>query len=160
MSGSWYGEVRDALVRAATFASHFRFAELALDRRRQTRQVALHDVVVRAVFHGGDGHVLADGAGHEDERQIEPGLSDDGERGGAGERRHREVGDRHVPRALGERRAQRLGREHPLRRDVVTGATQGAGDEHGVVRRILDQEKIETSTSRLTIRENVRLRAG
>ena len=62
------GEVGDALVGEVALAADRRFTQLALDGRRQPREVALHDVVVRAGLHRGDGGVFADRAGDEDER--------------------------------------------------------------------------------------------
>ena len=61
------GQIRDALIGQVVLAPHRGIAQLALDRRRQPRQVVLHDVVVRAGLHRGHGGVFAVGAGDKDE---------------------------------------------------------------------------------------------
>ena len=101
------GEIGDALVGQVALAAHRGLAQLALDRRRQPRQVALHDVVVRAGLHRGDGGVFADRARDEDERQIGMLFADDGQRLGAAEARHGVVRDHEVPLGFAELAAQR-----------------------------------------------------
>ena len=103
------GQVGDALIGQVTLAPDRRFAQLALDGRSQPREVALHDVVLGAGPHRGDGGVFADGSRDEDERQIGMLLAHDGERLGAAEARHRVVGDHEIPVAIVELAAERLG---------------------------------------------------
>ena len=104
------GEIGDALVGEVALAADRGLAQLALDRRRQPREVALHDVVVRAGPHRGHGGVFADGARDEDERQIGMLLADDRQRLRAAEARHGVVGDHEVPLGFAELAAQVLGR--------------------------------------------------
>jgi hypothetical protein len=53
-------QISDALVGARPFAAHVGFTELAVDGRREAREIAFHDVVVRTGAHRGHGDVLAD----------------------------------------------------------------------------------------------------
>jgi hypothetical protein len=54
--------VREPLLDAAALAPHAGVAHLALDGGEQPLQAALHDVVVSAGAHRGDGGVFADRA--------------------------------------------------------------------------------------------------
>jgi hypothetical protein len=62
------GQVGDALIGHVTLAPDRGFAQLTLDRGSQPREIALHDVVVSAGSHRGDGGVFADRSRDEDER--------------------------------------------------------------------------------------------
>ena len=135
------GEIRDALVGEVALAAHRRFAQLARDRGRQPPEVGLHDVVVRAGLHGGDGVVFADRGGHENERQVRMLLADDRERLLAAEPRHRVVRDHEVPAGFVELAAQRRGTVDPPRHDVVTGARQRQLNQSRVVIGVLNLQK-------------------
>jgi len=62
----------ELLLRPPAPAPHLGLAQLSLDGGDEACQVALHDVVLRAHLHRSHRRVLADGAGHEDEREVEP----------------------------------------------------------------------------------------
>ena len=51
-----------------------RFAQFALHSGDESRQPFLHDIIVGAFTHGGDGCIFLDMAGNNDKRNVEPGL--------------------------------------------------------------------------------------
>ena len=117
------GQVGDALVGHVALAPDRGFAQLTLDRRRQPREIALHDVVVSAGPHGGHGGVFANRARDEDERQIGMLLAHDGERLGPAEARHGVVRDHQIP--VGREARCGAPRQCPRgAQTVVTGAGQ------------------------------------
>ena len=87
----------ESLLGLAVGRARLRLPELPLDCRRQPLEVRLHDVVVGPRPHGLHRDFLADGARHEDERDVDAAAAQDGEGVEAGERRQREVGDHDVP---------------------------------------------------------------
>ena len=127
------GEIGDALVGARALAPGRRFAKLALDRRRQSREIAFDDVVVGAGLHRGNGDVFADRARHEDEGHIDALFAEHRERPRATERRHRVVGDGDVERRGPQHLLQTLGSVHLRHPDVISGLTERPLDQEAVV---------------------------
>ncbi len=82
---------REQLLFPPALGAGGRLAHRPLDRGRQPHEVALEDVVGRAVLQRPDGVVLAEGSGDEDERDIGDDLARDPERAHAVELRHAEV---------------------------------------------------------------------
>ena len=122
-----------------------RFAQLALDGRDQPRRVALHDVVVRAGLHRLHRHFLADGAGEDDERDVQLFLAYHRQRLQGVEARQRVVGDDQVPRLLVEQAAHLLARLHAEHQRVVAGAVEVADQQLRVVFGVLDQQRAQTA---------------
>ncbi len=135
------GQVGDALIGHVTLAPDRGFAQLTLDRGSQPREIALHDVVVSAGPHRGDGGVFADRSRDEDEGQIGMLLAHDGERLGPAEARHRVVRDHEIPVGSVKLVAERLGSVHATRKDVVTGAGQRQLNKGRIVLGVLDLQE-------------------
>lgn len=91
--------------RAPALGADARLAELALDRGGEAGEVVLHQVVVGAAAHQLDRGLVADGARHHDEGQVEPARVQLGERAARVEAGQVEVRQHHVPGLAGERRA-------------------------------------------------------
>src|SRR3972149_11646698 len=64
--------LQQLLLRPAAGTPRLRVAQLALDGRDKSRQIAFEEVVVRAGFHGRHYDFLADGARHNNEGQVKP----------------------------------------------------------------------------------------
>ena len=129
--------------RLGTSAAHLGFAQLALDRRDQARQLVLADVVVGARLHAADRHLLADLAGDDDDRHVRRVRADHLQRRAGAEPGHHVVARDQVPSALPQRGLQRRGRVHPFPDRVVTAPLQLAPQQQGVVLRILDHQKTQ-----------------
>src|ERR1700683_4401300 len=80
--------------------------ELSSDGRQQARGIAFHHVVVSAKPHGFNGGFLTDGAGDENERNIQPSLTDDLERRGPAEAWHGVIRNNNVPLTGGQESVQ------------------------------------------------------
>ena len=117
--------------------------ELALHGGEQPLEVALGDVVLRAGPHRFHGRVFPDRAGHEDERQVEPALAHQRQRGGAAEMGHAVIGEEDVPLLARQRRPQGVGGVDPLERGLEAAAPQLAHQQQGVVLGVLDDQDVE-----------------
>jgi hypothetical protein len=151
------GQVGDALVGEVPLAPHRGVSQLALDRRRQPREVALDDVVLGAGPHRRHGRLFADRARDEDERHVEVAVANQVQRLGAAEPRHGVVGDHDVPLRLIELAAQAVGGLDPNREDVITGAGQLSGDQYRVVLPVFD---LQQAQRRHDLQTKLRIRRG
>jgi hypothetical protein len=115
-------------------------AKLALDGGHQAPELVLEDVIVCARAHGVHGRLFSDGAGDDDEREVEPRLLQDAERPKGAELGHRPVADDEVPRPACEGGAHRRGFLHPLEHDLLAGGSEGLEDQLRIGRRVLDHE--------------------
>jgi hypothetical protein len=91
-------------LRSPVLRADGRLCQLALHGRDEAGEVLLHHVVARPGLHRFHRGFLADGAGHEDERDVPARLSEHAQGIDAAEARHPEVGQHGVPLV----RAQRL----------------------------------------------------
>ena len=123
--------------------AHLRFFQFAFQRRRKPSQARLHHVVAGAGLHRGHGGGLADGAGNEDERNIEAGRAENSERIQAGESRHAEIRDDCVPALLRQRALQVRRRLDTLVRRVEPAAMQRPQCQYCVVFGVLDDEDFD-----------------
>ncbi len=122
------------------------FAKLSLDRGHQSRQPPLHDEVARPSAKRRYGGFLPDGARHDDDWHVQPVLSDEGERPGRIERRHRVVRDDEIPCPAPKRDSHGLAGVDALEGEVeAAAAPQLAHDKLRITLRILDQEKAKHS---------------
>jgi hypothetical protein len=134
-------EVGNALAGQVALPPDRGLAQFPLDGRRQPREVVLHDVVVRARPHRGDGGVFADRAGDKNEGQIRMLFADDRQRLGAAESGHGVIGDYEIPLALVQLAAQRLRVLDSTREDVVAGSVQRTLDQGRIILRVLDLQE-------------------
>ena len=116
---------------------------LALHRGREAREVVLHEVVVRAGLHRGDGVRLVDGARDEDERYVEAALVQTGQRLDRVELREPVVGNDHVPRRGQQSLLEALGGIDAVKAHQPPLGLERVHDERRVRLRILDQEDAE-----------------
>src|SRR5262249_18030910 len=107
--GDEAGLMSQCFLGATPLAPLFRLPHLARERQRQATQVALHHVVVRTGTHGLDRALLADYGRCKNEWQSGPDRLDQPEGIHATETGHGVVGYDRVPRARGERVADRVG---------------------------------------------------
>ena len=124
-------------------APHRGVAHLPLDRRREALEVPFHDVVLGAGLHGAHRHVLADRAGHENERHVGVPVAHDLERLDAGEARHMKVAQDDVPGLIVQRGLEARFGVGPLGADVVALAPQLADQQLRIVRGIVDDQGFE-----------------
>ena len=68
------GEAMDGFVCLPPLLPYARFAQFAIDCGHQPLQVAFQDVVVRARLHRGHRAILANGAGNNDEGEVQPAI--------------------------------------------------------------------------------------
>ena len=129
-----------------SFSPFHRFAQFAFDRRHQSCQVALHDVIVRAVFHGGDRDFFADRAGHNDEGHVEPLLFHQLQGGHCVKLWHGEIGEHDVPILLLEGGTHGGGGINPLKRWIETAAPKLIDQQQRVVFGVLDDQDAERLT--------------
>jgi hypothetical protein len=148
------GGAQRGLAGAPT-TSLVRLAQLPLDRGRQAPQVRLHHVVVRAGLHRLHRGLFADLARDDEERDVDAGLLHDAQRRRRVEGGHRPVAHDRVPRLRAERRAERVGREHPRRPDHQAGVLQRALDEQRVRFDVLDEQHVQRRVHR-PLRDGVR----
>ena len=116
--------------------------QFALQCGRQARQIVLHDVIIGAGFHDGDRHLLADGAGDQDEGGVAVLQSAQGQCIHAVKAQHGKVRQHHIP-LLRQCFGQRSTVLHALRRQVEACLVQRAHDQRGVVIRVLHQQHPE-----------------
>ena len=82
--------------------------------------------------------LFSDGAGEDDEREIQPACLKDRQCLRRGELREAVVGEHQIPRRPLQRRLHRLWRLHSLVSDVVAAPFEGAQDHRCIVGRIFD----------------------
>ena len=126
-----------------SFSPLARLGQLALHRGNQPSQVAFHDVVPRAVLHRGHRDFLADGAGHDDEGQVESFLIQQLQRGQGIELRHGEIGHDQVPGLLVESGAHGGGSIDPFKRRLISSAPQLMQQQLRVLFGVLDDQDAE-----------------
>ena len=105
--------------------------------------MTLHDVIVRPGLHGLDRDIFADGARHEDERQIPVASPQERQRIASAEPRHREIRDHHVPRLPTQRGGQPGCRLDALPGWIEASPPQLAHQQRRVVVGILDDQDVE-----------------
>ena len=123
---------RKQLLFAPALRAGGRLAHRPLDRRRQPHEVALEDVVGRAVLQGPDGVILAQGSGDEDERDVGDDFARDPERAHAVELRHGEVGEDDMRTEFSDLAPEVLLALHAAREHGKAGALELALGELGV----------------------------
>ena len=112
----------------------------ALDRRAESLQVVLHDVVGRARLHVFRGDLLVEAACDDDHRRVRDLLMDELQGIPCREARHRMVGEHQVGSEAAERVAQRLLRVDAARGTADARAADLALDELRVGRDVLHDE--------------------
>ena len=135
------GKIRNALIGQVALAPNRGLAQLAIHRRRQPRQVALHDVVVGAGLHRGHGGVFANGARDKNERQIGMLFADDGERLRAAKARHGVVRDHEIPLGFAELATQVGCRVYSARENVVASARERRYNQSRIVLGVFDLQQ-------------------
>ena len=130
-------------IRRLAGPARFRLAQLALHGRGEPGQPVLHHVIVRPALHRGDGHILADVPGDNDDGNVVAGLVQELDRGRRAELGHDEVGNDQIPLPLGQSGAHSLSTIHPHMIDEIAAAAQFEQDQIGVVFRILDQQQVQ-----------------
>ena len=111
-------------LRAAPRRSLSRLAQLALNRRQQSRRATLHDVVVCSGYHRLHRRLFTDRSGQNDERNVEPFLMQHRQRSRRVELRHRIVGDDEIPFLLVELPAHFFGGLHARGHRLVSSAPE------------------------------------
>ena len=109
-------------------------------RRSQAREVPFHQVIVRAGLHGRHGHIFANAARNDYERQIKPALQRNFERRRRAEIGHVVIGENDVPLRVVQRRAQRLGRVHALEGRLISSLPQCVDEDARVKLRVLNDQ--------------------
>jgi hypothetical protein len=134
------------LLGSATFPANFGFAQLPAHGRAEAREVVLHHVIVGAGFHGGDGGIVSDVAGNDNEGQVEAAVLDQGEGGQAVEMRHDVVGNHQVPGLLIQGRAHGFAGFDAMADRVIAAALQFYFQQGGIIFRILNDEHLQWIT--------------
>ena len=129
-----------ALLRAIALGPDLVVAQLAFDRKRQSRQLALQDEVVRAPLHRLDRHLLAHDSRDHDERQLASRRAHYRQRVEPVEPRHRVVRYHQVPTALCQRLPHCLRRIYPLIIQVAAAAPELQHRKLGIIRRVVDEQ--------------------
>ena len=117
-----------------------RLAQLALHRRGQAREIALHQIIVRAGLHRRHRDVFANSSGNDNERQVESAVLGDLERRRRAETRHVVIRENDVPCFVRQCGAQRFGRFHPLKRRLIAGLLERADQNAGIKLRVFDDQ--------------------
>ena len=134
---------------------HLGFAQLALERRQEPREIVLHDIVVRAGLHHVDGDVLADRARNENERDVAPRLARDRERLAPVELRHGEIRDDEMRPELVQLAPEVRFGLHPAALEVEPSAFQLALDQLGVGFAVLREQYPERFSHVALVRPGV-----
>jgi hypothetical protein len=121
----------------------FGFAQCPPCRRRQSCQTFLEDVVGRPQLDRLDCHLLAERAGHEDERHVRTRLPGDAQGGQPVEAGQRVVGEDQVNPAPFERRAKRGFGVDPRQPSDEAFARERRLDELGVARLVLETQDVQ-----------------
>ncbi len=111
-----------------------------LHRRRQPIEILLEDVVRGTGPEPLGGLLLAQGAGHDDDRNGGRRLADDAQHVRRGELRHDVVAQDDVGEKLPELTYEVLTRRHAAVHDVEPFVAQATGDQLGIFRPVLDVE--------------------
>ena len=115
--------------------------QLALNGGKQALEVALEHVIVRSGAHGVHGGNFIDGAGDDDERQVDAAGLDHRQRFPRPEARQRVVGNDEVPRARIVQRGDELRRGFDAARvHGEPGADEVSAKQHGVLLVVLNDE--------------------
>ena len=130
-------------LRLPVRGAHRRFLELARERRREPLDVLFHHIVAGAGFHRLHGDFLADGAGDEDEGDVQARGLVQPQRFEAGKARYSVIREERVPAAARERRLQRVGAVDALIRGVEAIVAQCPQCKAGVVFGVLDDEDLD-----------------
>jgi len=124
-------------------AAYLRIPEFAMDGRQQPRQAALEDIILSAAAHGLDGDVFSDGAGNEDEGNIEIDVANDFEGGDAAESGHGEIGDHAIPYAFAQRGVQAIGGIDALMGHLIAAVVKSAQQQSAILLGVLDNERAQ-----------------
>ena len=130
----------ELLLRLETLAMFLRRQQRALHGRGEPIEAILEQVIRRARVQAAHRLLLADGAGHDDERHIQPALFQQRERLQPCEFRHRVIADDDVPRPAAQRRRHGLRRVHALVLGQEIADAQHAEHEQGIVFHVLHQQ--------------------
>ena len=128
---------------AAARCANSRLAKLARDRGRQAREIAFHQVIIRAGLHRRHCDVFADASGNNEKRQIESAVLNDLERLRRAERGHVVVGENDVPCFVCQCGAQRFGGFNPLKRRLIATLLERADQDAGIELRVFDDQHPE-----------------
>ncbi len=144
-AGQWIviREVGDALLGSPSDSAAFRLAKLALDRRNQSGELVLHDVVVSAGLHCRCRGVLPNAAGDEDERKVQFALAQHRQRGRDAETRHVVISHDNVPRLAVQGSGHRRSAVHPLAVQVESGSAEVPDQKGRVFLPVFDDENAE-----------------
>jgi len=123
--------------------AHCFFFQSPLHGHAQPRQIALHDVVGRSAVDAVQRRFFADGAGNDDERNIEAGFLQQVYGFQTAESRHVVVAQNDVPRGAFQGPAHVPGRLRPLDPGLITVFFQRAGQKQRVVFRIFNQKHVQ-----------------
>ena len=123
---------RKQLLFAPALGAGGRLAHRPLYSRRQAHEVALEDVVGRAVLQRPDGVVLTEGSGDEDERDLGDDLARDPERAHAVELGHAEVRKDDMRTEFADLATEVFLALHAARAHRKTGSLELALGEFGV----------------------------
>jgi len=96
------------------------FAQFAFDDRGQAAEVAFHEVIVGAGFHGRHRHILADAAGDDDEGDVQAGFLEQLQGAHGVERREVVVGQDYVPGMFQEGGSHGVAGFDPAHLDFIT----------------------------------------
>ena len=129
--------------RASPFAPGVGLPHLTLNGWPQAGQVPLQDVILSTGFHGGDGEVLADGAGDKNEGRVLVTPPQQLQGVSTREVRHPEITDDDVPDFAIQGGLYGLGRVYPLGPQLIARPRQFTRNEQRVVLGILDQEEAQ-----------------
>ena len=129
-------------------AADGRLLHLALDGGAEAGVVALDQVVVGAGLHGGDGDVLADVAGDDDEGHVGIELMHLVQRQQAGVVGQGVVGEDDRPGAFAQGARHALGVLHAAVVRRVAGAAQGQQQQVKIVGRIFDDQDVDGAQRR------------
>lgn len=119
------------------------FAHTQLDTGYQSLQLTFHDEIMGAGLHGRYRQIFADGAGYDDEGQVDPVFLQQGQCDRRTETGHGIVGKDDVPSALGQCGRHRLGGLYLGVNGIITAAPQLAQQQFRVVLRIFQQQYAE-----------------
>ena len=117
-----------------------RLRQFARHRRGEAMELVFHQVVVRAGTHQLDGDLFAHRARDHDERDVETGFPQQGERLRRAEGRHFEIRQHDIPCLLRQRGAHLRGAFHPLVPDFESGLLQLAQHQPRVAGGVFDDQ--------------------
>ena len=130
------GVERGAALRAVA-----RFAQFALDGGHQAIELVLGKIIVGARAHGGDGRLLVDHAGNDDEWEVDAQFLQQMQCCQGTELGHAVIGKHHVPGPIHKSGTHVVGVLDAGAGASIAGFAETVKQEEGVVLRILDDQQ-------------------